>query len=214
MTEDEWLTATDWRKMRTGAGKGRHSPRKVRLFSAACCRRIQHLFEDARTDAVLEQCEQYADGLITRRQLNKAEAAALKAIREAVDKFGPNALAWARDAPWRTARDDSIWEGAESCLRALAPDTRAELPAQTALFRDVFGNPFRRARVRAEWLTTDVVALARTMYESRDFSAMPILADALQDAGCDNEYVLAHCREFGGVHVRGCWVVDLVLGLK
>ena len=55
------------------------------------------------------------------------------------------------------------------------------------------------------------VALARGMYESRDFSAMPILADALQDAGCDNDEVLNHCRDPKQVHVRGCWVVDLVL---
>ncbi len=55
------------------------------------------------------------------------------------------------------------------------------------------------------------MTLARTMYESRDFSAMPILADALQDAGCDNEDILGHCRG-SGPHVRGCWVVDLVLG--
>jgi hypothetical protein len=50
------------------------------------------------------------------------------------------------------------------------------------------------------------------MYESRDFSAMPILADALQDAGCDSDAILAHCRDVKQVHVRGCWVVDLVLG--
>ena len=50
------------------------------------------------------------------------------------------------------------------------------------------------------------------MYETRDFSAMPILADALQDAGCDNDDVLNHCRDAKQVHVRGCWVVDLVLG--
>ena len=49
------------------------------------------------------------------------------------------------------------------------------------------------------------------MYESHDFSAMPILADALQDAGCDNDDILAHCRN-STTHVRGCWVVDLVLG--
>jgi hypothetical protein len=56
-----------------------------------------------------------------------------------------------------------------------------------------------------------VVALARQMYDSRDFSAMPILADALQDAGCGNEDLLDHCRGLGS-YVRGCWVVDLVLG--
>jgi hypothetical protein len=50
------------------------------------------------------------------------------------------------------------------------------------------------------------------MYESRDFSPMPILADALQDAGCENPDILGHCRDPNGVHDRGCWVVDLVLG--
>ena len=61
------------------------------------------------------------------------------------------------------------------------------------------------------WLTTVVVPLAQQMYESRDFSTMPILADALQDAGCANADVLDHCRG-PGPHVRGCWVVDLVSG--
>ena len=64
---------------------------------------------------------------------------------------------------------------------------------------------------RAEWRTGTAVALANEMYETRDFGAMPILADALQDAGCDSEDVLNHCRH-PGTHVRGCWVVDLVLG--
>jgi hypothetical protein len=78
--------------------------------------------------------------------------------------------------------------------------------------RDIFGNPFRPVSFSPEWRTDTAVALARTMYESRDFSAMPILADALQEAGCDGDAVLTHCRDTGQVHVRGCWVVDLVLG--
>src|SRR5918994_3446369 len=61
------------------------------------------------------------------------------------------------------------------------------------------------------WRTSTAVGLARTMYESRDFAAMPILADALEEAGCDSPDVLAHCRA-DTPHVRGCWVVDLVLG--
>ncbi|MDY3557428.1 hypothetical protein R5W24_006619, partial [Gemmata sp. JC717] len=63
-----------------------------------------------------------------------------------------------------------------------------------------------------EWTAGTVLGLARQMYESRDFSAMSILADALQDAGCDNSDILNHCRDANAVHVRGCWVVDLVLG--
>ena len=64
------------------------------------------------------------------------------------------------------------------------------------------------------WLTSDVVALARGIYDDRAFECMPILADALQDAGCDNPDVLHHCRDANQVHVRGCWVVDLLLGLS
>jgi hypothetical protein len=78
------------------------------------------------------------------------------------------------------------------------------------LFRDIF-NPFRPVALSPSWLVPTVTTLARQMYESRDFSLLPILADALQDAGCDHEDILTHCRG-NGLHVRGCWVVDLMLG--
>jgi hypothetical protein len=84
--------------------------------------------------------------------------------------------------------------------------------AQAALLRDIFGNPFRPVAVDPSWRTDTAVSLARTMYEARDFSAIPILADALQDAGCDNSDILNHCRGTNTPHVRGCWVVDLLLG--
>ena len=80
------------------------------------------------------------------------------------------------------------------------------------LLRDIFGNPFRPATFDSAWHTSTALAIARQMYESRDFGAMPILADALQDAGCDSDDILSHCRDPKQPHVRGCWVVDLVLG--
>ncbi|MBN9119949.1 MAG: hypothetical protein J0I06_12435 [Planctomycetes bacterium] len=80
------------------------------------------------------------------------------------------------------------------------------------LLHDIFGNPFLLVPFSTAWRTDTAVTLARQMYESRDFSAMPILADALQDAGCDSADVLAHCRDADQPHVRGCWVTDLVLG--
>ncbi|MBM3980916.1 MAG: hypothetical protein FJ304_11635 [Planctomycetes bacterium] len=76
---------------------------------------------------------------------------------------------------------------------------------------EVAGNPFRPVAFSPDWRTSTVLALARQMYDAREFGAMPILADALQDAGCDNDDVLNHCREPGD-HVRGCWVCDGVLG--
>lgn len=80
------------------------------------------------------------------------------------------------------------------------------------LISEVFGNPFQPVRFSPEWRTDTAVLLARAMYDAREFSAMPILADALQDAGCDNDDVLTHCRDANQTHVRGCWVCDLVLG--
>jgi hypothetical protein len=83
---------------------------------------------------------------------------------------------------------------------------------QADIVRDIFPPPGLRPRLKTDWLTSTVVAMARHIDESGDFSAVPILADALQDAGCDTEAVLQCCRAPANVHVRGNWVVDLVLG--
>jgi hypothetical protein len=79
-----------------------------------------------------------------------------------------------------------------------------------ALLRDILGNPFRPVEFDAGWPTSTVVSLAHAIYQERAFERMPILADALEDAGCTNADFLNHCRQ-PGEHVRGCWVVDLVL---
>jgi hypothetical protein len=77
---------------------------------------------------------------------------------------------------------------------------------------ELFGpNPFCPVAFSPSWRSEHTVGIAARMYDDRDFAAMPILADALEEAGCDNQDILAHCRA-PGEHVRGCWVVDLVLG--
>jgi hypothetical protein len=76
---------------------------------------------------------------------------------------------------------------------------------------DIFGNPFRPLTFDPRWRTSDVVGLARAIYDEKAFERMPILADALMDAGCEDEPIIGHCRG-DGPHVRGCWVVDLILG--
>jgi hypothetical protein len=98
------------------------------------------------------------------------------------------------------------------CAATLGANEVAEDAIQADFIRDIFGNPFRPVTFNPVWRTDTALSLARTMYEAREFSAMPILADALQDAGCDNAGILDHCRDAAQVHVRGCWVVDLVLG--
>ena len=82
------------------------------------------------------------------------------------------------------------------------------------VLRDIFGNPFRPVSVNPTWLAWNrgaVVGIARTIYDDNAFDLLPILADALKDADCDDEEILQHCRD-GGPHVRGCWVVDSMLG--
>jgi hypothetical protein len=82
---------------------------------------------------------------------------------------------------------------------------------QSNVLRDIFGNPFGPVALDPRWLTSSVLDLARSIYDERAFERLPILADALMDAVCDNDDLLSHCRS-EGTHVRGCWVVDLILG--
>jgi hypothetical protein len=87
----------------------------------------------------------------------------------------------------------------------------SESKCQSLLVRDIFGNSFRPVTLNPCWLTSTVKQLAESIYQERAFERLPILADALEHADCNNEDILAHCRQ-GGEHCRGCWVVDLVLG--
>ena len=102
----------------------------------------------------------------------------------------------------------AVLEAMRSILIEGADSERATL---VAVVRDIFGNPFRLVAFEPRWRTSDTVGVARGTYEDRAFERMPILGDALMDAGCADEQVLEHCRS-EGPHVRGCWVVDLVLG--
>jgi hypothetical protein len=87
----------------------------------------------------------------------------------------------------------------------------SERSALVGIIRDIFGNPFGPVAFDPRWRTADVLGLASGIYEDRAFDRLPLLADALMDAGCDSDDILSHCRG-EGPHVRGCWVVDLVLG--
>jgi hypothetical protein len=81
-----------------------------------------------------------------------------------------------------------------------------------AYIRDVFGNAISKRGILEVWRPAHIREIAQVMYDSQTFATMPILADALEDAGCDDAAILSHCRDPHATHVRGCWVVDLVLG--
>lgn len=95
--------------------------------------------------------------------------------------------------------------------RETVPNTSDEGAAQGVLLRDIFGNPFRPVSPNSAWLTDTVLSLAQDIYDKQAFDRLPILADALEEAGCDDADILGHCRERGN-HVRGCWPIDLLLG--
>jgi tetratricopeptide (TPR) repeat protein len=219
MTEAAWLKCADPSPM-IDFLCGEVSDRKLRLALCAGCRRIwKHLDQDEFRHAV-EVGEQIADGVAT-------DEARQEAVERANSRVGLGALAC------RLCLHDDAVDAARRGLDAASGCTvrLSQLPAeqknaaadaerarnekihQAALLRDIFGNPFGTVEFDPAWRTSDVVALAQQMYDSRDFSAMPVLADALQDAGCEDEDIFDHCRG-SGPHYRGCWVVDLVLGRK
>jgi hypothetical protein len=242
MTEQQWLACAEPRRMLTLL-RERASGRKLRLFAVACCRRVLHLLDEAHR-AAADIAEEWADtprrgGLHAARRvywpaglrimnervrattrsrycLSEARRWASSAVWEAARPNPSTAAqahrAAARAVEWRHKADEEKRRRSTSPLRA--GEDAAEARAQADLLRDIFGNPFRRPRVKRAWLKWaggTVVAVARAAYEGRAFDRLPILADALEEAGCTDPDVLGHCRR-PGEHVRGCWVLDLLLG--
>ena len=208
--------------------RGKTSERKLRLFGVQCFRQVWHLLHDERSHEAVRVSERYADGAATEEELAtaswRAEAAVFALDTKADDSRYRLEQRLIRSG-WLT--DDEATRNAPISL------VDARLGAQTAelvveggvpfldradrsilslqILRDIFGNPFRPVLFNPDWLTSTVIALSRGIYEDRAFDRLPILADALEDAGCENEDVIVHCGS-DGPHVRGCWVVDLVLG--
>jgi hypothetical protein len=212
--------------------------RKLRLFACACCRRIWHYMLDERSRTAVEVAERCADGGVSQEELRVAAARAFEAARaeRASDIDGlpecaaHDAIGYYDSNGAITTLTPSFFPLNAADNAALALATRAnranperwvpcvwpteandERAAQVVLFRDLFGNPFRRATLDPSWLTTKVKMLAQSTYDDHAFHRMPMLADALEEAGCTNTDILEHCRT-PAEHVRGCWVVDLLLG--
>jgi hypothetical protein len=227
MTEAEWLACEDPERMLEFL-RGRVSERKQRLFGCAVCRLVWRLFTDERSRMAVEVVERYADGLASREAMAEAEALASDARDLAV---GPSSTAPRR----HRSRAGMCTSWAAYCL-TLVPDgddrrrwvgeVIAEATAYVLdarknrrreghslgvnLLRCVLGNPFHPVQP-GPWVTPAAVTVARDIYDRRDFAALPLLADLLEEAGCPEQSLLDHLRS-AGPHARGCWAVDLVLG--
>jgi hypothetical protein len=220
MTEAEWLTSGDAQKMIRSLPRSTWGERRGRLFTVACSSQLRVLPDDSLT-GVIETSERFADGQADDAELcaaiEKANAAVEWEARHDMTSPRSHAAEVIAAAAAFPAEEYTAISELLACLRAEHGSRRGirAVLARTnqvlaGLVRDLACNPFRPVTFAPSWRASTAVALAGQMYESRDFSAMPILADALQDAGCDSADVLDHCRG-AGPHVRGCWVVDLVL---
>lgn len=208
MTERQWLACKDPTSMLAFLA-GKTSNRKVRLFGCACLRQ-----RPGEMDEDIRMAERYADGEVSLRAMTSIEEHAgitqADAAEAAYEAMGLASGALASDA-WNTAmREGKTRTEANKLSRAAFKQEEAH---QASLLRDIVGNPCRPLMIDPHWLVSDggvVVQLAQAIYDERTFDRMPILADALEDASCTNADILEHCRA-GGVHARGCWVLDLLL---
>jgi hypothetical protein len=220
MTEQEWQDCDDPQLMLAFLS-GTADDRKLRLFACACCRLVWRWIQSVVCREAVEISERYADGAATGKQL---EAVARRA-RAAADDLTFQASV-SRNLR-KCAERDAACAAAEAARRrlnaayvvtlvrsavAFSPDRPQSL---SSVLRDLFGPlPFRTAALDPSWLAGDggaVAARARAIYDDRRFEDMPLLADALEEAGCTDAAILSHCRS-GGPHVRGCWALDLLLG--
>jgi hypothetical protein len=166
----------------------------------------------------VEVAEQFLDGGVSRDELLNTIGPARAVVNDRIKiklqgghrvmDYSPRVVA---QCCFEIATYDPIPTQSYHVIAANTDDLPGEWKFQSSVIRCIFGNPFRPVSFSPEWRTDTALTLARQMYESRDLYALPILADALQDAGCDSAEILDHCRG-PGPHVRGCWVVDLVLG--
>ncbi len=219
MTEQQWLTTADPTPMLDYLRARNVSERKMRLLACACCRHIWDYLPDARSRRAVEVAERFADERATLKDLIQARIDAQWVTGPVATAAywtsnnvasGPvwNVFAAAAEAPAKRATQKTqlveTWEAVQA----------QSVREQVALIRDVIGNPFRQSGLTARELSWEggvVVRLAEGIYEESAFDRLPILGDALEEAGCADEAILEHCRG-GGPHVRGCWVVDLVMG--
>jgi hypothetical protein len=206
MTEEEWLACIDPAVMLKFLD-GKFSERKLRLFAVGLCRlRWDRIFAEGVKELVA-LAEQYAERKTT--------------YREWIDAFHSVSCAFTRHVAWPYVQK-AAFEVSKGWLMVIGRKGQRrrqahrlmEAVSHCNLLRDIFGDPFQIVLILSAWLRWNdgtIPKLAQAIYDDRTFDRLPLLADALEEAGCDNQEILDHCRS-NNEHVRGCWVVDLILG--
>jgi hypothetical protein len=230
MTEQEWLQATDPQPMLEFL-RGKVSERKLRLIAVSACRQLWGAKTDKAISGTLAIIEQLAEAGALQSVRGYVRVPAGEAVLDcgASDPVGPSTL-WGEDSvPQQVAHsaipsllatflgDLACWRIDLAHLGLLLTFLTSEglpLIRQAVLIRDIVRGPLRPIRFHASWRTWNhgvCLRIAKAIYQDRSFNQLPILADALEEAGCSDTDILDHCRS-GGEHVRGCWVIDALLG--
>jgi hypothetical protein len=217
VTEAEWLACADPTPMLEFL-RGKASERKLRLFACSFGRAVRDS-EHQPGPSTVAVAERYADGLASDQEL-ASEGRKWACLPEERGPVAPSAYDGAWEAVDSLARYERAWRHDPDSYSCIPAD--AVLRRSAHLLRDIFGNPFRPSPLLPPavlaWNDRTVPRLAEAIYADRqlpagtlDTARLAVLADALLDAGCEDESLIAHCRS-DRPHVRGCWAVDLILG--
>lgn len=192
----------------------RRGARKDQLFAVACCQQIHNLLTHTGCQAIAV-AERFADGGLAPEALHAARSQ-IERPKEQSRHFASVAAKAAcgsfdRDHAAHAAIFAAHAASVHAQVRSQDGTGQAAKVSQAALARCIFGNPYRPVVFDPLWRTESVVVLASSIYADCAFNRLPVLADALEDAGCASDDILTHLRG-PGPHVRGCWVVDRLLG--
>jgi len=217
MTEQDWLQCDDpelmWRYLEP-LDCSATTHRKTKLLACGLVRWAWDLL-DEQGRRIVESIERYADGCERLQYLRDVFDGYFEKVEEEPNRYRRTATGL-----WSARHENyllrfAVSEG-RSSLKALDPTFdfhTNHVPQICEAIRDIFGNPFRPIILDVAWRSQAAVELAVSINQNNDFSQLPALADALSDAGCADEVVLGHCRSAQQIcHMRGCWVLDAVLG--
>ncbi len=216
MDQNEWTTSTDTRKMLRFI-RDTISERKIRLFAVGCCRRGWAAMDEELQNAVL-LAEAVADDpslLGEAKECGNRIWARFMKIGLEQEDFADLVASIAR----ANRRDKSYAVNIDQLVCNLEKVAKSNVdwfvksPPLHEILRDVVGDPFAEVRWNENWYTEDVRRMARRIYDERRFNEVPLLADALEEAGRAVQSILAHCRDAND-DVRGCWCLDSILGKR